>query len=414
MTRSAHTLKPRRIVVMRALQLGDLLVAVPALRALRTRFPAAEITLIGLPWSRSFVQRFHQYIDRFVEFPGYPGLPERSVDEAELERFLGQQRAYAYDIAIQMHGSGRTSNAFVQSLGAAMMVGYYPSDSQQRLVDQSSLYRAANAWFALRESVVENRNKENGYVCEKDAGLMLGLPYPTEQPEILRNLALVALLGCTPLPVDKSALCTDDKSVLPVDRSSLYNTDLEFPLTSEDDAEITALLPELAANQERPWIGIHPGSRSPARRWPAESFARVADVLAAQWNACIVFTGGADEVDTVREVMRHMHTPAVSLAGRTSLGALAALIARLQLFISNDTGPAHIACAVDCASITLFGPAEFSRWAPLDQTCHPALRHAVECSPCGYWECPIDHRCLRRLTPETVLTVAERLGKGIS
>ncbi len=399
MIRPAHMEHPRRIVVMRALQLGDLLVAVPAFRALRMRFPDAEITLIGLSWACSFVQRFHQYIDRFVEFPGYPGLPERPVDEAELERFLGQQRAYAYDIAIQMHGSGRTSNAFVRSLGSAMTVGYYPSDSQRRS-------RGANAWFALRESVVDDRNAESGYVCEKDAGLTLGLPYPTGQPEILRNLALVTLLGCTPLLVDKSAL--------PADKSSLYsnNADLEFPLTSEDDAEITALLPELVANQERPWIGMHPGSRSPARRWPAESFARVADTLVARWDARIVFTGGADEVDMVQEVMRHMYAPAVSLAGRTSLGGLAALIARLRLFISNDTGPAHIACAVDCASITLFGPAEFSRWAPLDQTRHPALRHAVECSPCGYWECPIDHRCLRRLTPETVLTVAERLVEG--
>jgi lipopolysaccharide heptosyltransferase II len=345
---------PRRIAVLRALQLGDLIVAVPAFRALRARFPDAEITLIGLPWARWFVQRYHRYIDRFVEFPGYPGLPERVVDEEGLKHFFTQQRAYHYDIALQMHGSGRTSNAFVQSLGAEVMVGYYEGD--------------------------ENR---------QDA-LTFGMPYPTDRHEIMRNLELVALLGCT-----------------------LLSTDLEFPLAREDYAKLAEVVPELAVRQERPWIAIHPGSRSPARRWPTSYYAQVADALATQWNAQIVLTGSTDETEIVQDVMHAMRTPAINLAGRTSLGALAALIEHVDLFISNDTGPAHIACAVDCPSIILFGPAEFSRWAPLDQSRHQALRHSVECSPCGYWECPIDHRCLRLLTPQTVLVAAEKSLTGI-
>jgi ADP-heptose:LPS heptosyltransferase len=94
---------------------------------------------------------------------------------------------------------------------------------------------------------------------------------------------------------------------------------------------------------------------------------------------------------------------------KTSLGGLAAIISELDLFISNDTGPAHIANAVDTPSITIFGPVDPKRWAALDQQRHPYVRRPVACSPCGYWECPIDHRCLRWLTPDMVKASAAQL-----
>ncbi|MFL5694450.1 MAG: glycosyltransferase family 9 protein, partial [Ktedonobacteraceae bacterium] len=72
--------EPRKIAIFRALYLGDLLLAVPALRSIRARFPRAEITLIGLPWAAAFARRFSGYIDRFVEFGGYPGIDEAEVD----------------------------------------------------------------------------------------------------------------------------------------------------------------------------------------------------------------------------------------------------------------------------------------------------------------------------------------------
>lgn len=345
--------QPERIAVFRALYLGDLLVAVPALRALRARFPDAEITLIGLPWASAFVQRFSGYIDRLVVFPGYPGLKEGDGSEEEQARFLREQQAYGYDLVIQMHGSGKTSNGLLKKLEAPISLGYYEG--------------------------------------ERPPYLQLAAPYPHDQHEIWRNLHLVALLGCTELD--------------PL---------LEFPLFKADYTEAEMLLAELPGRQQAterrgPLVGIHPGSRSPARRWPGEYFAAVADRLAREWNARIVLTGAADEQKTVQAVAACMHVPALNLAGRTSLGGLAALLSKFTLFISNDTGPAHMACAIGNASITLFGPAEYYRWAPLDRSLHRAIRRPVACSPCGYWECPIDHRCLRWLAPDAVLTVAERL-----
>ena len=112
----------RRIAVFRALALGDLILAVPALRALRRRFPEAEITYIGLKWSPALIRRFTQYVDRVVEFAGYPGINEVPYDPQRTEAFLAEQRAYGYDVVIQMHGSGQTSNPFALALGGRVTV----------------------------------------------------------------------------------------------------------------------------------------------------------------------------------------------------------------------------------------------------------------------------------------------------
>lgn len=344
----AHqSLAPRRIAVLRALQLGDLLVAVPAFRSLRAGFPDAEITLIGLPWAERFVERFACYLDRFVEFAGYPGLTEIPIDGARVEAFLAGQRAYGYDLVVQMHGNGRTSTPLALALEGQMTAGYYAGS--------------------------------------RPPSLAVGAPYPDSGSEIARNLQLACLLDCP-------------------DRG----TQLEFPVVAADRAEAASLLSQLSS-ASRPWIGIHPGARPPARRWLAAHFAAVGDALADRHGAQIVVTGGPGEQDIAADVVRQMRCQPLNLAGETTLGGLAAIIARLDLFISNDTGPAHLAVALDTPSVTIFGPADPDRWAPLDGQRHPIVRRSVACSPCGYIECPIDHRCLRLIGPEAVLETAEIL-----
>lgn len=341
----------KRIAVLRALQLGDLLVAVPALRSLRVGFPDAEITLIGLPWARDFVHRFGHYLDRFVPFPGYPGLAETEPepDPEQVRSFFDEQRRYAYDLVIQMHGSGTVSNRIVEGIGGHATAGYYEG--------------------------------------EPPGGLTVAAPYPDDLPEVLRNLELVRLLGCP--------------------RTGL---DLEFPLFAEDRREAVSLL----YGMRRPIIGLHPGSRSPARRWPAEYFAAAADDLARRFNAGIILTGVPTEREIVREVAALMETDATDLAGKTTLGGLAAVIADLDLFLCNSTGPSHIADAVGTPSVTIFGASDPRRWAALDRDLHPIAVHQVPCSPCAFWECPIDHPCLRLLEPAAVVDVATSLLTGVS
>jgi ADP-heptose:LPS heptosyltransferase len=338
---------PRRIAIFRALQLGDLLMAVPALRAIRKRFPSAEITLIGLPWAESFVQHFSRYIDRFVEFPGFLGIDEVEVNPERTARFLEEQHARHYDLVMQMHGDGTASNSFALALGGRVTVGYFKDTMP--------------------------------------AGMTSGQKYPDDLPEIERNLGLARMLGC----------CDCDPG-------------LEFPLLKQDHAEAAALLHRLPL-ATRPWVGIHAGARSPARCWPVEYFASVADTFAQRFNAQIILTGSPGESTTVQQVADLMQTQPLNVAGKTSLGGLAALISELDLFISNDTGPAHIADAVDIASVTIFGPADYRRWAPLNRERHRIVRHPVKCSPCSYWECPIDHRCLRWIHPDKVIAAGTQL-----
>jgi ADP-heptose:LPS heptosyltransferase len=103
MTKGFNNLRaapPRRIVVLRALKLGDLLCSVPVFRALRGAWPDAEIVLVGLPWAKGFVERYSCYLDDFCEFPGYPGLPECTPQLARIPRFLLELQAEHFDLAI--------------------------------------------------------------------------------------------------------------------------------------------------------------------------------------------------------------------------------------------------------------------------------------------------------------------------
>lgn len=340
----------RKIAILRALYLGDMLLAVPALRALRQRFPEAEITLIGLPWAAAFVRRYCAYLDRFIQFAGYPGLPEVEYCQPRVQAFLEEQRAYRYDLAIQMHGNGQVSNAFINELQAGLTVGYFPEQQ-----------------------------------VEATAGLTIGAPYPTRCHEIYRNLGLAAMLGCPQL-----------------------DPQLEFPLKSGDVREASALLASRPEHQS-PRIGLHMGARHPARRWPPVYFAELANRLVRQFHASMIFTGALDERPVVQEAIQAMESEPLNLAGYTSSGGLAALLTSLDLFISNDTGPAHLAYALDVPSITLFGPTDYQRWRPLAGRRHRTLRAPVACSPCPYRVCPIDHRCLTQIPPALVGAVAATL-----
>jgi ADP-heptose:LPS heptosyltransferase len=339
---------PSRIAVFRALQLGDLLCAVPALRAVRNGYPDAEITLIGLPWAAGFVERFHRLVDRFVEFPGFPGLPEREPDLAALPLFLSEAQAAQYDLAIQMHGRGDLTNSIVAALGARETAGFCPL----------------------------------GGPCPDPLRF---LPWPETGTEIHRALALTDFLGL-PRAGDR----------------------LEFPLGDDERAEAR----ELLAHHRIPpgFVCVHPGARLYTRRWPADYFAAVAHDIVER-GCTVVLTGSADEALVTRRIARALpRRSVVDLAGRTSLGVFAALLARARLLVSNDTGVSHVAAALRVPSVVVSCGADQRRFAPLDHALHEVLHHPIACRPCTHAHCPVGHGCALKLTPDRVIArVRERL-----
>ncbi len=335
----------RRIAVVRALRIGDMLTATPALRALRHAFPAAEITLIGLPWARDLASRLTS-VDRFMEFPGFRGIPEAPYDPVRAERFHRWAHISRFDLAVQLHGDGTYSNKFVSSMGARWTMGHVPAGTSPNL----------DFWA----------------------------PYPSEPlNEVERLLKLLERFGI-----------------------GSRGTHLEFPLRSEDHQELRHALRLRGGTLDPPLVGLHPGARAPSRRWPPGRFAAVADAIRTKTGAQIMVLGGPGDEALGEAVVRAMQRHAINLAGQLSLGASAALIAQLELFITNDTGPSHLARALDTPSVVLYGPGDVSRWGPLNERMHRSVRVDVICSPCTHFECPIDHRCMRGITVADVTRAA--------
>jgi ADP-heptose:LPS heptosyltransferase len=144
----------------------------------------------------------------------------------------------------------------------------------------------------------------------------------------------------------------------------------EFPLTAAERVSAAALI---GPPDGRLVVDLHVGSSDPSRRWPAASFARLGDRLAAERQVRIVLTGSDQERSLTAAVRRAMKSPAIDLAGRTDLGEFAAIISALDLVVTNDTSASHVAAAMRTPSVVLFGPSRPDRWAPLDRRRHQVI-----------------------------------------
>ena len=123
----------KKIGVFRALQLGDLLCSIPAIKSLRYAYPNAEIILISLPWAESLLHRFTKYFNGFIHFPGYAGLPEQPFDQSLFKAFLKTMKLENFDLLIQMQGNGTIVNEMLQQMNAKHLAGFCLNDCDDEL-----------------------------------------------------------------------------------------------------------------------------------------------------------------------------------------------------------------------------------------------------------------------------------------
>ncbi|HHT9132830.1 MAG TPA: glycosyltransferase family 9 protein, partial [Candidatus Tripitaka californicus] len=174
---------------------------------------------------------------------------------------------------------------------------------------------------------------------------------------------------------------------------------------SREDEEYTAS--NLKVSGKGPLIVIHPGTSTYGayKRWPATSYAQLGDRLVEEFNARVVFTWGPAELERTREIISAMRHPGYLAPEAETLGKLASLIRRADLFISGDTGPMNIASILGVPQVAIFGPKDPAIYGPYHKKAL-VVRKEVDCSPCTKKTCD-DPICITSSAPEEVFEAAK-------
>ncbi len=337
-----------RILIRSVNWIGDAVMTTPAISAIRERFPQAEITLLANPLVSQLFSP-HEWVDRVMTF-------DRRGSHKGIGgkfRLAGELRKHRFDAAIIL-----------------------PNSFDSALVP----------WLAGIPVRLGKRSDGRGL-------LLTGRYCPDESAighEVDYYLDLVRHFGITGRPMTPHLVTTPD-----------------------EDMGAAALLAAQGVGENTFVLGINPGATfGSAKRWYPERFAEVARRLAAEWQARIVIFGGPDETDIAAGIEHHLAGDCLNLAGKTTVRDLMALIKRCNFFITNDSGPMHIAAAFGVPLVAIFGPTDHTGTAPY--TGRAVVVHKdVECAPCKLRECPIDHRCMTEITADDVVAAAMRLSQQL-
>ena len=342
----------KRILVRGTNWLGDAVMTTPALRQLRASFPAAHIALLATPLTAGLFEG-SPFVDEV--------MPYRRKEDgvAAFQKAVREIRARQFDAALLFQ------NAFEAALlawlgGVPVRMGYAMHG------------RAALLTHRLQhDDSHQGRHQVHDYL------------------DIVERATQLA--------------------------GALFERDTVASLTASA-AQLQAAQTLLRRRNltQRPLIALNTAAtNSRAKCWPSENFAALADRLSAERGAQIVLIGAASERDNAAVVIAQMRTSqAVNLAGETSMSELIGLLATCDLLVSNDTGPAHVAAALGTPTLTLFGPTNEFETAPTGAHAELLRVGGIECARCMHRDCPIDHRCMTRLTVVMVYAQAVSLLEG--
>jgi lipopolysaccharide heptosyltransferase II len=343
----------RRVLLIRLDNLGDVLVTTPAMHAVRQSLPDAELTLLASPVGAR-VGRLNPDLDNVIVYDApwmdpWSQLPQQPEREQALIAQIAERRFDGAIIFTSYHQSALPA-AYLCYLAAIPL-------------------RAA-ASIDGPGSLLTTRHKHPERMMH----------------EVERGLDLVGALGMT----------TDE-------------TDLVLAVPDAARDELSSMLATRAVDPQKPLVVIHPGCSMPARTYPWEMYADVADELIERLDVSVVLTGAGSERELVERVQARMTRHAVAVAGDLSFPAFCGLIETADLTITNNTGPMHISAALKTPVIALFAltnPPE--QWGPWHVR-HRQLYHDVPCRICYQRSCPYGHECLRLISPAMVVDAASEM-----
>ena len=350
MTTAGRLASVERILVRSTNWVGDAVMTIPALEALRARLPRAEIVILAKPWV-SELYLHCPAVNRQIIYK--PASEHRGP--LGLARLIRELRAEHFDAALLLPNSFHA--AWIAWLARIPLRIGYARDGRSLLLDEA-----------------------------------IEPPVPAAYGhEVYYYLQLLFRAGIIDSP-------------RPVHGIRLHLTDAEKQWA-------TRKMDTLGLGGPRFIVGFAPGAAfGPAKRWLPERFAALGDRLIGALNADVLIFGSAAERPLAEEIAGVMkHTPAVA-AGETSLRQLLALMARCRLMVTNDSGPMHLAAAMGVPLVAIFGSTDERATGPLGSQVK-IVRRAVECSPCGRRVCPIDFRCMQNVSVEQVFGATLELVK---
>jgi heptosyltransferase-2 len=326
---------------------GDAIMALPALRAVRRRFPEAEIAIVARPYVAD-IYRDQQICNRLIHYDprgthaGFFGN----------ERLAAELRALKFDVALLLQ------NAF---------------DA---------------AWLAWRAGIPDRI----GYARDGRSFLLTkALPVPRrgEIPshEKFYYLELVRRAGWLDSIPDEDFI------------------GLTVPKEKRRSAEEFLFASGVRRGVLRIAIGAG-ASYGSAKCWPPARFAELANRLQSQSDADVILFGTASEAAVSNAISAEMRRPPIDLTGKTAIADLPALLSQCQLFIGNDSGAMHVAAAAGLRVVAVFGPTDPDGTAPVTPRCS-IVQQRPYCSPCFLRRCPTDHRCMKDVTAEMMETAAK-------
>ncbi len=334
--------KTKKILVRGANWVGDAVMTIPALRELRRVFPAARIALLTRRWARGIFEDA-DYIDEILPFEPSGAKAKDVFAQSKIIRGQG------FDLAV-----------------------LFPNSFESAL--------------AVKIGKIKHRF---GYA--KDArGFLLTDPikipeWKNERHEAFYYLNLIAAV---------------ERKHLGTETIGLSEPQTALPISEARKTEARSILKANGVDLQKTIIALGVGStNSRAKRWGAESYAALNDKLQNELNASVVLVGADNEREVSAAVFEKSMRKPIVLTGETTLAEAAAILSEVDLLVSNDMGLAHLAPATGTKTLVIFGPTNELTTRPIGAE---IIRRTVECAPCMLRDCPIDHRCMTRISVEEV------------